>query len=82
MRWKDKMVLVTGGAGFIGSHLVKKLLNLGSDLYIADNFSRGTRNNIAPFLDKIHLRIFILRVFFPKVWLNSIVGITVLSVIL
>jgi nucleoside-diphosphate-sugar epimerase len=55
MNWKDKKVLVTGGAGFIGSHLVKKLLYLGSDVYVADNFCRGRRENIEPFLDKIHL---------------------------
>ncbi|MCK4735929.1 MAG: NAD-dependent epimerase/dehydratase family protein [Methanophagales archaeon] len=55
MRWKDKKVLVTGGAGFIGAHLVKKLLDLGCDVSIADNFSRGRKENIEPFLDKIHL---------------------------
>ena len=53
--WKDKKVLVTGGAGFIGSHLVKKLLDMGCDVSVADNFSRGRRENIEPFLDKIHL---------------------------
>lgn len=55
MFWKDKRVLVTGGAGFIGSHLVKKLLDMECDVSVADNFSRGRRENIAPFLDKIHL---------------------------
>jgi len=53
--WKDKNVLVTGGAGFIGSHLSKKLLELGTNVYVADNFSRGKIENIEPFLDKIHL---------------------------
>jgi len=53
--WKDKAVLVTGGAGFIGSHLSRKLLEFGSSVYIADNFSRGKMENIEPFLDKIHL---------------------------
>ena len=55
MDWKDKKVLVTGGAGFIGSHLVKKLLDMECDVSVADNFSRGRRENIEPFLDKIHL---------------------------
>ena len=55
MIWKDKRVLVTGGAGFIGSHLVKKLLDMGCDVSVADNFCRGKKENIEPFLDKIHL---------------------------
>jgi nucleoside-diphosphate-sugar epimerase len=55
MIWKDKRVLVTGGAGFIGSHLVKKLLDMGCDVYVADNFCRGKKENIEQFLDKIHL---------------------------
>jgi nucleoside-diphosphate-sugar epimerase len=55
--WSDKNVLVTGGAGFIGSHLVKKLLELGSAISVADDFSRGKRKNIEPFLDKINLHI-------------------------
>lgn len=55
MFWKNKKVLVTGGAGFIGSHLVKRLLELRSEVYVADNFSRGRKENIEPFLDKIYL---------------------------
>jgi nucleoside-diphosphate-sugar epimerase len=55
MNWEGKKVLVTGGSGFIGSHLVKKLLDMGCDVSVADNFSRGRRENIEPFLDKIHL---------------------------
>jgi nucleoside-diphosphate-sugar epimerase len=55
MKWKDKRILVTGGAGFIGSHLVKKLLEMECDVFVADNFSRGRRENIEQVLDKIHL---------------------------
>lgn len=47
--------LVTGGAGFIGSHIVEELANLGEAVRILDNFSTGRRENIQPFLDKIEL---------------------------
>lgn len=46
---------MTGGAGFIGSHLVAKLLDLGSEVYVADNFSRGSKENIEDFLEMIRL---------------------------
>jgi len=48
-----RKVLVTGGAGFIGSHLVERLLELSCDVSVADNLSRGTIENIKPFLGKI-----------------------------
>ncbi|MBU1019263.1 SDR family oxidoreductase [Patescibacteria group bacterium] len=41
-----KKTLITGGAGFIGSHLAKKLLELGHSVRILDNFSTGKRENI------------------------------------
>ena len=45
--------LVTGGAGFIGSNIVKKLLEKGEDVRVLDNLSTGKAVNIKPFLDKI-----------------------------
>ncbi len=45
--------LVTGGAGFIGSHLVEHLVRDGLSVRVIDNFATGKRGNIAPFLDSI-----------------------------
>ena len=45
-----KTILVTGGAGFIGSHLCGKLLARGDKIICLDNFFTGSRNNVAPFL--------------------------------
>lgn len=48
-------VLVTGGAGFIGSHLVDRLLELGCDVTVLDNFSSGRLENLAHALPHIQL---------------------------
>jgi UDP-glucuronate decarboxylase len=45
-----KQVLVTGGAGFLGSHLCERLLGNGCDVLCADNFYTGTRDNVAHML--------------------------------
>ncbi|MGA1976509.1 MAG: SDR family oxidoreductase [Bacteroidales bacterium] len=47
---RNSSVLVTGGAGFIGSNLVESLLMAGNRVTCLDNFSTGTRNNLAEFL--------------------------------
>ena len=46
-------VLVTGGAGFIGSHLVEQLLRRGSRVLALDNLSTGSLENVAPWLGQI-----------------------------
>ncbi|MDE3259254.1 MAG: SDR family oxidoreductase [Gemmatimonadota bacterium] len=47
--------LITGGAGFIGSNLVKSLISDGNNVRVLDNFSTGTRKNVRPFLSEIDL---------------------------
>ena len=46
--WKDKKVLITGGAGFIGSNLVDKLINSGTEVVILDDLSTGKKENLHP----------------------------------
>lgn len=46
----NKKILITGGAGFIGSNLVEELLRLGNTVTCLDNFATGKRENIQPFL--------------------------------
>ena len=49
-----KRILITGGAGFIGSHLCKRLLDEGNDIICADNLFTGSKENIRPFLKNDH----------------------------
>ena len=49
------LYLVTGGAGFIGSHIVEELVNLGKKVRVLDNFSTGKKENLAKVIDKIEL---------------------------
>ncbi len=49
------LYLVTGGAGFIGSNIVKALLQRGDQVRILDNFATGKRDNLAAFVGKVEL---------------------------
>ena len=46
-----KRILVTGGAGFLGSHLCDRLVDLGHDVICLDNFFTSQKSNIAHLLD-------------------------------
>jgi UDP-glucose 4-epimerase len=56
MKCDDKTVLVTGGAGFIGSHLTDRLLEAGEDVVVADDISRGNIRNIEHQLEQVEFR--------------------------
>ena len=60
-----KRVLVTGGAGFIGSHLCLRLLEDGADVLCVDNFFTGTKDNIVDLLDNPHFELMRHDVTFP-----------------
>jgi UDP-glucose 4-epimerase len=48
-------VLVTGGGGFIGSNLARRLLERGDDVRVLDNFSTGNRRNLADVADELEI---------------------------
>lgn len=50
-------ILITGGAGFLGSHLCERLLNEGNDIICLDNFFTGTKENVAHLLGKPHFEL-------------------------
>jgi len=52
-----KRVLVTGGAGFLGSHLCERLLALGDDVVCVDNYYSGSRDNVAHLLGDPHFEL-------------------------
>ena len=60
-----KKILVTGGAGFLGSHLCDELLSLGNDVICLDNFYTGSKNNIYHLLDHKKFELFRHDVTFP-----------------
>jgi len=64
-RHRPKRVLVTGGAGFLGSHLCERLLNAGHDVLCVDNFYTGSKRNIVQMTENPYFEIVRHDVTFP-----------------
>lgn len=60
-----KRILITGGAGFLGSHLCRRLLNEGNDVICVDNFFTGTKDNIIDLFNDTHFEMMRHDVTFP-----------------
>ncbi len=60
-----KRILVTGGAGFLGSHLCERLLEQGHDIICVDNFFTGTRDNVSGLLANPHFEVIRHDITFP-----------------
>lgn len=60
-----KRILVTGGAGFLGSHLCERLLGDGHDVLCVDNYFTGTKDNITHFISNPHFEVLRHDITFP-----------------
>lgn len=56
MNLTNRKILITGGAGFIGSHLCEELLNLGAEIIAVDNLFTGKEENMSSFRNKPNFR--------------------------
>jgi UDP-glucuronate decarboxylase len=65
MKRERKRILVTGGAGFVGSHLCERLLAAGHEVLCVDNFYTGTKDNVLGLLDNPHFELMRHDVTFP-----------------
>lgn len=54
---EKKRILVTGGAGFVGSHLVDRLMVMGHDVVVLDNFFTGAKTNVAHWIGHPHFEL-------------------------
>lgn len=63
--FQRQRILITGGAGFLGSHLCEKLLQQGHDVLCLDNFFTGTKDNVVHLFDNAHFELIRHDVTFP-----------------
>lgn len=63
--YHSKRILITGGAGFLGSHLCERLLNEGNEILCLDNFFTGTKDNVIHLIDNHNFEIIRHDVEFP-----------------
>jgi UDP-glucuronate decarboxylase len=63
--YRRKRVLVTGGAGFLGSHLCERLLSEGHEVLCVDNFYTGSKRNVLPLLDNPYFELIRHDITFP-----------------
>ena len=65
MSHHKKRILVTGGAGFIGSHLCERLLKLGNEVICVDNFYTGSKSNIMHLIENPYFELIRHDITFP-----------------
>jgi UDP-glucuronate decarboxylase len=65
MSLNQNKILITGGAGFLGSHLTEKLLNSGNEVLVVDNFFTGNKQNLIHLLSNPNLEVMRHDVTFP-----------------
>ena len=65
MELTQKRILVTGGAGFLGSHLCDRLLSEGHEVVCVDNYFTGSKANVKHFLDNPNFELIRHDVTFP-----------------
>jgi UDP-glucuronate decarboxylase len=63
--YSGKRILVTGGAGFLGSHLCERLLNEGHEVLCVDNFYTGRKSNVAHLLSNPYFEVMRHDICFP-----------------